>query len=58
MNLFKEIGEALRPVKMITVTANVRRKKVQHTFMDGTSKEEIQNFLINKYSDNCWSWEI
>ena len=57
-DLFKELGESLRPVKMITVTANVLRKKVQHTFMADTSKETIQDFLINKYGSDCWSWEI
>ena len=56
-NLFKELGPALKPEKPITITANVRGKKIQHSFLAGTSKNAIQLFLIDVYKDDCWSWE-
>lgn len=57
MNLFKELGEALRPEEFSTITAYLSNgKEVHHTFIKGTGTKEIQLFLTNLYGSDCWSW--
>ena len=57
MDLFKELGEALKPEPVMTITAFVGTKKHQHDFIVGASKALIETFLINTYGEQCWSWE-
>ena len=62
-NLFETIAELARPKpsakpsEVFTITAFVGTKKYHHDFIVGDSKAYIETFLINKYGENCWSWE-
>lgn len=55
MDLFKELGEALRPTKTIIVylTTGVEVEQVDPS----SGAKDIQEFLINKYGVDVLSWE-
>ena len=58
MDLFKELGESLRPEEFATITAFLSRgRKMQHTFTRGTTIGTIQLFLTKTYGSDCWAWE-
>jgi hypothetical protein len=69
MDLFKELGEILRPEnsllsksielpEFITVTAYLSKgKKVEHALMKDWPAHKIQLFLTETYGDECWSWD-
>ena len=67
MDLFKQLGmdgntmdllNDLMPERIITITANLKgNKKKQHSFIGGTSTNEIQLFLTKLYGPDCWSYE-
>ena len=57
MELFEQLGKALKPEKVVMIIANVKGKKIPHSFYETISKNAIQLFLINKYGSDCWSWE-